>query len=318
MEWQQIKITLKPENIDIVMSSLIMAGITGFEIEDPREFDAFLENSCYYDYIEDDVMKLKDAPAAVKIYLPENAQGAETLQAVKAELNRLKKDYDVESSLSFVGMKEEDWANNWKKYFKPIAIGKKLMIKPSWEELPDNCGRTVLEIDPSSSFGTGTHATTQLCLEALENIVKEGDCVLDMGCGSGILSVGAMLLGAREVTGVDIEEDSVRVSYENADMNKIDSDNFKIYCGNVLCDDSLKEKIGEKSYDIVVANIVADVVIAMSPLFKRYLKGDGTLITSGIITERIDDVVLALIRAGFIIKDILKRDDWAAITAVHR
>ncbi len=318
MEWQQVKITIDASNIDTVMGALIMAGITGFEIEDPREFDEFLENSCYYDYIEDDVMQLKDAPASVKIYLPENAQGMETLNAVKAQLARLKEEYSIESELSFVGMREEDWANNWKKYFKPIKIGRNIMIKPSWEELPDAEGRIVLEIDPSSSFGTGTHATTQLCLETLEDVVKEGDSVLDMGCGSGILSVGAMLLGAGDVTGVDIEEDSIRVSTENAQMNDINLDNFKLYLGNILQDDALADEIGKRKYDIVVANIVADVVIAMSGLFKRYLAHDGTLITSGIITERVEDVVFALDRAGFRIMDIRRKDDWAAITARHK
>ena len=318
MEWQQVKITIDANDIDTVMGALIMAGITGLEIEDPREFDEFLENSCYYDYIEDDVMKLKDSPAAIKIYLPENAQGQEMLSSVKGELSRLLTDYDVKSELSFIGMKEEDWANNWKKYFKPIKIGKKLIIKPSWEELKDDEGRTVLEIDPSSSFGTGTHATTQLCLEALEDVVNEGDDVLDMGCGSGILSVGALLLGAKTVTGVDIEEASIDVSMENARRNGIKSDRFMLHCGNVLSDEGLADEIGKKQYDVVVANIVADVVIAMSALFKRYLKKDGTLITSGIITERIDDVVLALLKAGFIIKEIRPKDDWAAVVAVHR
>lgn len=318
MEWQQVKITIDAQNIDTVMGALIMAGITGFEIEDPREFDEFLENSCYYDYIDEDVMSLKDAPASVKIYLPENAQGMETLNAVKAQLARLKSEFGVESELSFVGMREEDWANNWKKYFKPIKIGERLVIKPSWEELADPEGRIVLEIDPSSSFGTGTHATTQLCLEALEDIVTDGCSVLDMGCGSGILSVGAMLLGAGDITGVDIEEDSVRVSTENARMNGIDLDRFKLHLGNILEDEALADKIGKREYDVVVANIVADVVIAMSPLFKRYLAPKGTLITSGIITERIEDVVFALDKAGFRIMDIRRRDDWAAITARHK
>lgn len=318
MEWQQIKITIDTQDIDTVMAALIMEGIVGFEIEDPREFDEFLENSCYYDYIEDSVMELKDAPASLKIYLPENAQGIETLNAVKQALNRLLKDYSIKSELSFVGMREEDWANNWKKYFKPLRIGNKIMIKPSWEELKDDEGRKVLEIDPSSSFGTGTHATTQLCLEALEDIVMPECSVLDMGCGSGILSVGAMLLGAGNVTGIDIEEDSVRVSYENAERNGISKDVFDIRMGNVLCDDELANDIANKKYDIVVANIVADVVIAMSGLFKRYLSKEGTLITSGIITERIDDVTAALDENGFKIKDIRRKDDWAAIIAEHK
>ena len=318
MEWQQIKIAIDVNDIETVMGSLVMAGITGLEIEDPREFDEFLQNSCYYNYIEDDVMKMKDAPAAIKIYLPKNAQGQEMLSAVKTELARLFKDYSIKSDLSFVGMKEEDWANNWKKYFKPIRIGNKLIIKPSWEELNETEDRIVLEIDPSSSFGTGTHATTQLCLEALEDAIKPGCDVLDMGCGSGILSVGAMLLGAKSVTGVDIEEASIEVSMENAKRNRIDEGNFHLHCGNVLSDEKLADEIAKKQYDVVVANIVADVVIAMSSLFKRYLKQDGTLITSGIIMERIDDVVLALLKAGFIIKEIRPKDDWAAVVAVHR
>ena len=178
-------------------------------------------------------------------------------------------------------------------------------------------GRRVLEIDPSSSFGTGTHETTRLCMEELEKAVKPGAKVLDMGCGSGILGVSAMLLGAGSVVGVDIEEDSIRVSRENAERNGISAERFTLYRGNVLQDAALRETIRD-GYDVVVANIVADVVIAMCPLFGEYLKESGTLITSGIITERMEDVKAAILAAGFVIKKISEKGEWVAITAAWK
>lgn len=313
MEWVSMKIYLPSEEIDALVEELMGVGIRGFAIEDPYEFEEFLETSVYYDYIEDDVMRLKESPANVTIYLPANAQGADMLEQAKGIALARGAEYALEN------LREEDWANNWKQYFKPVAIGEKILVKPSWEAVPEgmDAGRSVLEIDPSSSFGTGTHETTRLCMEELEKAVEPGAKVLDMGCGSGILGVSAMLLGAGSVVGVDIEEDSIRVSRENAERNGIPAERFTLRRGNVLQDVALRETIRD-GYDVVVANIVADVVIAMCPLFREYLKESGTLITSGIITERLEDVKAAVLAAGFVIKKISEKGEWAAITAAWK
>ena len=205
--------------------------------------------------------------------------------------------------------------NNWKKYFKPTKIGEQMLIKPSWEPLPQAGDRIVLEIDPSSSFGTGTHETTRLCIEALETMVHPGDEVLDMGCGSGILSVAAALLGAKSVTGVDIEEDSIRVSKENAARNGLSSEKMRLFLGNVLQDEALADRIADRAYDVIAANIVADVIKAMTPLFFRYLRPGGTIVCSGVIIERAEEVRAALCTGGLQILELKKAGEWAAILA---
>ena len=209
-------------------------------------------------------------------------------------------------------IREEDWANNWKQYFKPFKVGEKLVIKPSWEEYDNSDGRIILEIDPASSFGTGKHHTTRLCLEVLEKYLNKGDKLLDMGCGSGILSIGAMLLGADSAVAVDIEENAAVTAKENAVKNHISTGKYRTYFGNILTDEKLADEIDDK-YDIIAANIVADVLIAMKDSFRRYLRDGGILIVSGIIEERMDEVIDALISAGFKDPKPEVREGWAAV-----
>lgn len=214
--------------------------------------------------------------------------------------------------LELLQVKEEDWANNWKQYFKPLKVGKKLLVKPSWEECSNTDGRVILDIDPASSFGTGQHNTTKLCLELLEESLNSGDRVLDLGCGSGILSIGAMLLGAGEVTAVDIEQNAVETAIENAAKNNITKDKYMVYCGDVISNKELCEKIGG-GYDLITANIVADVLISMKDIFHQKLKNNGILIISGIITERKDEVVNAVVHAGFKVINTAEGEGWAAV-----
>ena len=209
-------------------------------------------------------------------------------------------------------MKEDDWANNWKQYFKPLPVGRNLLIKPSWEEIPEQNQRIILEIDPASSFGTGQHHTTRLCLELLEEVIQKQDKILDLGCGSGILSIGGILLGAESATAVDIVENSVRTAVENAGKNHIPTEKYQAYCGDICQDSDLREKIGE-NYNLICANIVADVLIAMAGLFRGFLKQDGYLIVSGIISERADEVISVLEQNGFVKIKMQERDGWAAV-----
>ena len=316
MDWVEVDIFTTSEGIEPVTGCLLGLGINGFMIKDAKDFEEFLsDKSVNWDYIDDDLMGLKNCETTVTAYLPENAQGLDYLEAVKAELRALKtRDEDgVFGRLKYElkNVREEDWANNWKQYFKPLEIGGKLLIKPSWEDIPEGETRKILEIDPASSFGTGQHNTTQLCLELVEKYLGENDRVLDLGCGSGILSIGAMLLGAKECTAIDIDANSVKIAAENAQKNGIDENSYHAVCGNVIDDEKLVSDIGT-GYDLVCANIVADVLIGMSGLFAGFLKPKGRLIVSGIIDMRKDEVLDVIKSKGFVLDEIREKEDWVA------
>ncbi|MCD8095393.1 MAG: 50S ribosomal protein L11 methyltransferase [Ruminococcus sp.] len=302
MNWAQIDIYTSSDGIDAVTGSLMMLGINGFVIKDSKDFEDFLnDKSANWDYIDDDLMGLKNAETTVTIYLSEDAGGAELLRSVKNELDRLKA-CDNENrfgrlTLEIKSVRDEDWANNWKKYFKPIEISDRLIIKPSWENVSSD-GRTVLELDPENSFGTGQHETTRLCLELLADCPLQGKRVLDLGCGSGILSIAASLLGASSATAVDIDENSVKTAESNAYKNGISPERYRLLCGDITTNEQLRCEIGG-GFDLICANIVADVLISMSGYFSGFLSADGTLLVSGIIDERLDEVRQALERQGF-------------------
>lgn len=320
MEWTEVNIYTTTDGIELLCSKLEDIGIKGFAIRDSADFNEFLENkNGQWDYIDEDLMGLSECETCVTVYLPSNSQGVDMLSAIRTMLLAMKQDDTdnlygrLEAELSSI--REEDWANNWKQYFKPIRIGEKLVIKPSWEEYSDDGDRIILEIDPASSFGTGQHHTTRLCLELLEKSLDKGDRILDMGCGSGILSIGAMLLGAEDAVAVDIDENAAASAAENAAKNNIPADKYHTYYGNILGDEALADEIDFK-YDIITANIVADVLIAMKDYFVRYLRDGGTLIVSGIIEERMDEVIDALVSVGFKEPVVNVKEGWAAVKFV--
>ena len=281
MNWTEVNIYTTTEGIEPVCGRLLNVGVTGFQIRDAKDFEDFLNDKTgNWDYIDDDLMNLKDCETCVTFYLADNSQGA-------------------------------DWANNWKQYFKPLTVGDKLVIKPSWEKYDGNDSRTILEIDPESSFGTGQHNTTQLCLELLEECLNEGDRVLDIGCGSGILSIAAMLLGADSACAVDIDLNSVKIAGQNAAKNHIAPEKYVTYAGNIISDEALREKIGG-GYQLITANIVADVLIAMAPIFGKFLVPHGKIIISGIIIERCDEVMEAMEKNGFARTELRESGGWAA------
>ena len=298
MEWTEVNIYTTTEGIELVCSKLTDIGVKGFAIRDAEDFKEFLENkNGQWDYIDKDLLGLTDCETCITVYIPSNDQGAEMLTAIKSMLSEMRAN-DTEKlygrlEAELTSIREEDWANNWKQYFKPFKVGENLVIKPSWEDYDNADNRVILEIDPASSFGTGKHHTTRLCLELLEKNLNKGDNLLDMGCGSGILSIGAMLLGAGSAVGVDIEENAAATALENAEKNHISPDVYKTYYGNILSDEKLASEIDRK-YDIITANIVADVIIEMKDYFVRYLKKGGILIISGIIEERMDEVIAAV------------------------
>lgn len=317
MNWTEVNIFTTTEGIDPVCGCLLGIGVTGFVIKDAKDFEEFLaDKTGNWDYIDDDLMNLRDCETCVTVYLPDDSQGADMLSALRSEMSALAARDENKSfgrlAVELANVREEDWANNWKQYFKPLTVGEKLVIKPSWEDYDKNDNRTILEIDPASSFGTGQHNTTQLCLELIEKNLRDGDRVLDLGCGSGILSIAAVLLGAEEVTAVDISQNSVETAKENASKNNISAEKYTAYCGDIINDSGLVDKIGG-GFDLIAANIVADVLIAMSPLFEKFLKKGGTLILSGIITERADEVVEAVKSKGYTMVELREKDGWAAV-----
>lgn len=319
MDWIQITIYTSSFGIEPLCGVLYQLGITGIEIEDEEDFKSFLEeNRQRWDYVDEELLKEKEKETCVKVYVSDNASGHEMLSEIRSAVAALK-ERDSEKQfgrleLDLGNLSEEDWANNWKKYFHPTKVGEKILIKPEWEELTDPTDRIVFNINPGMSFGTGLHDTTQLCIEGLEKVVKPGDEILDLGCGSGILSIISLLLGAKLAFAVDIDPNAVQIAYENAERNHIHPEIFHAMAGNILTDETLKATILQKKYPVVVANIVADVIIGLIPTAKQALLENGVFITSGIINDRIEDVSDALIRSGFVIEETRRRSDWASIT----
>ncbi len=318
MNWIKVTIYTTNAGIEPVSGRLLQLGITGLEIEDAKEFDDFLEESKeFWDYVDEDLVTKMHGETNVKVYVSDDTAGRELLLAIKSTLAELKS-LDIDNvfgrlEMETDGMTEEDWANNWRKYFHTMEIGERLLIKPEWEELEKPTDRIVFNIEPGMSFGTGSHYTTQLCLEALEKYIKPGDKMLDLGCGSGILSVIALMLGASEAVAVDIDPNAVDTAYQNAVRNNVDKSKYTVLAGNVVTDPDIQAEISRNKYEVVCANIVADVIIGLAPKAREYMKEGGVFITSGIIEDRIDDVKAALLDKGFEIVAVNKRKDWASI-----
>ena len=317
MDFQKIDIYTNSEAIYPLTSLLSELGITGFEIHDAADFEDFLENKeMNWDYVDDSLMNLKNVKTHITLYLQQNEQGLEMFTALQGVLAEIKSK-DAENFYGALNIEtdkvnEEDWANSWKQYYKPFAVGEKLIIKPTWEQVPDPAGRKILEIDPASSFGTGQHHTTRLVMELLEQQIKGGERLLDLGCGSGILSIAALLLGAETATLTDVFQNAVTTASENIEQNGFDSSRYTAFCGNIADDPDLRRRIGS-GFDIITANIVADVIISMSPFFRGFLKENGTLIVSGIITPRLDEVKAVLSENGVTIESITEKEDWNAL-----
>ena len=318
MDWIKVTIYTSAEGIEGVTGRLYQLGITGLEIEDEQDFLEFLENNKqYWDYVDEDLMKQKHTETKVSCYVSNDMNGNELLIAIRDSMKEMK-DLDDDDSygrleVEIENTSTEDWANNWKKYFHPMEVGEKILIKPEWEELTEPTDRLVFNINPGMSFGTGSHYTTQLCIEALEKYIKPGIKMLDLGCGSGILSILSLMLGAKEAVADDIDPNAVDTAYENAQMNNIGREHYKVLSGNVVTDKEIQDIISQDKYEVVAANIVADVIIGLAPKAREYMKEGGVFITSGIIEGRQDEVKEALEENGFEIVDIRNRKDWYSI-----
>ncbi len=318
MDWIKVSIFTTSQGIEPVSGRLYQLGISGIEIEDEQDFKNFLkENKQYWDYVDDDLVRKMEGETKVKTYVSDDTEGRELLLSIKSTLSELKKLDDSNEygrlEIEIDSMTEQDWANNWRQYFHPIEIGEKIMIKPEWEDLKEPTDRVVFNIEPGMSFGTGSHYTTQLCIEALEKYIKPDIKMLDLGCGSGILSIISLLLGAEKAVAIDIDPNAVDTAYQNADRNNIDRSKYKVFSGNIVTDTDIQTEISKNKYEVIAANIVADVIIALAPAAKKYMTDDGVFITSGIITDRADDVKKVLEENGFEIITVNQRKDWVSM-----
>lgn len=318
MNWIKVVIYTTSEGIEALSGRLYGLGITGIEISDEKDFKDFLENNKqYWDYVDDELVKEKEGETQVIAYVSDNAAGHEMLMAIRQTVDEMKSiDENNEFGrleISIDNTKEEDWANNWKKYFHPIELGEKILIKPEWEDLTEPTDRIIFNINPGMSFGTGGHYTTQLCIEALEKYVASGSKVLDLGCGSGILSIISLLLGAESAFAVDIDPNAVDIAYQNAQKNDVDISKYIVKAGDIITNTELQNEIAQNEYDVVVANIVADVIIPLAPKAREYMKDGGVFITSGIIEDRLDDVKSSLAECGFEIVSVQQRKDWVSV-----
>ncbi len=318
MIWQEVKIYTTPIGTEMLSVELLGLGVAGWQVENPQDMAEYLNREeKAFDYAIDELYaQAKSDIAIMTFYLAVDSQGDQVLADVKSRLEELKiQDVDgIWGSLKLVNMNRdsEDWENNWKQYFKPFKVGRGLIIKPTWEECEPFDGRKILEIDPAGSFGTGQHYTTRLCMELLEDHLVCGDKILDLGCGTGILSIAGMLLGGSKVVAVDISEHSARTSKENAVQNGVNADDYITFWGDITSNPELVGEIGS-GFDVITVNIVADVIIAMSGMFKGFIKAGGKVICSGIIDVRKDEVVAALVEEGFEILDVKEENGWVAM-----
>ena len=307
--WLEIILNAKSEELDNLCATLIANGVPGLAVEEEEEFRTFLEeNRQYWDYVDDELMEQMKGVSRIKFYVTDDEDGQKQLKGYLQ---------GIDLPYTSVRLREYDWAHSWQKYYRPLAIGKTLYIVPEWErdtaEIPEGC--TTLLMNPGLTFGTGSHASTQLCLEGVEEYVIPGRPVLDLGCGSGILAIAALRLGASHATGVDIDPKAVDVAYENAALNGIGKDRCRFLAGNVIADRGLVEELAQVQAPLVLANIVADVIIPLAPVVPALLAEGGTFLCSGIIDKRGDEVAAALERSGLKVIQRFEKNGWIALAA---
>ena len=311
MDWLELKIDTAPAGIDPVTEMLTEHGVTGVIIDDQRDFQDFMaHNQAYWDYVDEDLVKEKENLCRVTFYVENSPAGYGTIAAIRMDMHAMKQKHPEYAPLllTMENVKDEDWENNWKQFYKPMEIGERLLVIPAWEKA-DPKGRVTLTLNPGLTFGTGSHATTRLCLTALESRIRGGEKVLDLGCGSGILSIAALRLGAESAFACDIDEKCVDVAYENAALNGIGKDRYTVRWGNVLTDAALRQEMGA-GYDIVVANIVADVIMGLSPHVRPFLKPGGLFLCSGIIDDRAAEVLEKLKADGWDVFEQRSSEGW--------
>lgn len=307
MRYIEVSVDTPEAELDLRCEQMAAMGAGGFVIENEADFQDFLANNHqYWDYVDKELEDKFSGVSRIKCYLSDDEDGQKTLQLIEAAYPDVKHSY----------VQDSDWENNWQQYYKPIEVGRRLAVVPEWEALPDT-GRTPLWLDPGLIFGTGSHATTRMCLAALEGYVQSDTQVLDLGCGSGILGIAALVLGAESCLGCDIDPKAPDVVMANAALNSIGADRLRVCAGDVISDAALRKSFGG-GYKLVLANIVSDVIIPLSRHVRDFLAADGVFICSGIIEGRQDEIRAALEANGLKVIAHNSEEEWHCYSAVLR
>ena len=314
MKWNQFRLKTTTEAEDIVSSMLADLGIEGVQIEDKIPLTQSDKEQMFVDILPD--MPEDDGCAYLTFYLDEDVDKREMLMKVRQELEEMRSYVNVgECTIEESQTEDVDWVNNWKKYFHQFYIDDILVI-PSWENVEaKDSDKMVIHIDPGTAFGTGMHETTQLCIRQLKKYVTDDTLILDVGCGSGILGMLALKFGAKYSVGTDLDPCAIDATYENMDNNGISRDQYEVMIGNIIDDKEVQDKVGYEKYDIVAANILADVLVPLTPVILHQLKKGGIYITSGIIEDKEEVVVEAVKKAGLEVLEVNHQGEWVSVTA---
>ena len=313
MAWLEITLSTLPDTIDEVAARLTAGGFADLILEDQNQFEEFLEeNQAYWDYIDEKLQEKLQDLSCIKLYLEQEDEAGMTRLTQLTE--QLRKSGLGPLEMTVTALPEQDWAEGWKENYPPQPVGERLVVLPYWNS-EETDGRLPIILDPGLTFGTGAHPSTQMVMEFMEQAVKPGSSCLDLGSGSGILSICALRLGAESAIGVDIDPKAENIARENAAYNGFAAPEFTALTGNVTADRKLMEQLSAKYYDIVLVNIVADVIISLSPVLPHFLTENSTLICSGILNTRLNDVLAAIKQAGLTVTAIYEKEDWRCITA---
>lgn len=310
MKWMELQISLDRMAVDAVSEILYALGAKGVSIEDPKDMEEFKEEFPYWDYIDETLEKPSEEEVKVKVYFPEEeVEKKNILATLKRKVEELSA-YDLQvgsAEITTSYVEQQDWEEGWKQYFKTFHATDRIVIRPIWEEYSSKQGEVVVDMDPGMAFGTGEHETTAMCLSLIERYLKSSDDILDVGCGSAILSIAAKKLGAGKVDAIDLDPVAVKVARENIAYNHL-SNEIRVIEGNLV------EEVKGR-YDIVVANIMADIIVLLSASVKDFLKDGGSFIASGIIHDKREEVISAFERAGLRLVDSLQKGEWNALVA---
>ena len=314
MKWKSFRLKTTTQAEDIVSSMLADFGIEGVQIEDKIPLTAADKEQMFVDILPE--TEADDGIAYLSFYLEEDADTESILKNVRQELEEMSEFMDLgECSIEESETEDVDWVNNWKQYFHQFYVDDILII-PSWEDVkPEDEDKMVIHIDPGTAFGTGMHETTQLCIRQIRKHVTPDTEILDVGCGSGILGMLALKFGAKHSVGTDLDPCAIDATYENMEVNGISKDQYEVMIGNIIDDKAVQDKVGYECYDIVVANILADVLVALTPVIVNQLKKGGIYITSGIIDDKEETVVEAVEKAGLEVLEVTYQGEWVSVTA---
>lgn len=309
MKWAEITIKTTTEAVEAITNILYEQNVGGLSIEDPKDFKFQKKHEYDWDFVEEEIFNSGYDGVIIKTYITEERDVSDDIKLIKEKIEGLKEfGIDVgEAIVELSQVDEEDWANEWKNYYKPTKIGEKIVVKPTWEDYEAKDTDLIIELDPGMAFGTGTHETTSMCIRELEKYVKPESKVFDIGCGSGILAIAAAKLGAKDVLAVDLDEVAVKVSKENIELNKVEGSVNALH-GNLM------EVVKDKA-DIVVANIIADIIKILAKDIKQFMKDDAVFISSGIIHAKVDEVKEALTQNGLEIVHVESLGEWNAIVS---